>query len=392
MRFTSKYNPNLRSLFIPNFELLFVPPLAFFASVIATLFWESPAVAFPELVRHNYANCTACHVNPSGGGVLTQYGRGLSSAVLSTWGEEKEGMFAYGIMKPPDWLELGGDLRLLNISQQTAPTSSARTRMVLMQADVEAAITYKIFTAVGTAGIQDAALYPDNRFISRRHYGLFYFSDELSLRAGRFLQAYGINIADHPSVTRRDLGLDQGQETYNVELAWLGEKWNAYTTGIFSRPDIAEEIREKGVSTSLSYFFLDRFRVGANYFFGTSHTANRHVFGPFFILGFTPRLFLLSEVDLQRNFARTFREPQWGAAVYQRLNYEMVQGLHVFLTQQYSKLNFAKDSTRKEVYGLGIQFFPRPHLEFELVGEKRCAVAVSNDFSEWVYLLTHFYL
>ena len=46
--------------------------------------------AFPEMVRHNYSNCSSCHVSPSGGGVLTQYGRELSSAILSIWGAENE--------------------------------------------------------------------------------------------------------------------------------------------------------------------------------------------------------------------------------------------------------------------------------------------------------------
>ena len=53
------------------------------------------ANAFPEMVRHGYTNCTACHVAANGGGILTPYGSTLSEEVLSTWHFEGEGSFLY---------------------------------------------------------------------------------------------------------------------------------------------------------------------------------------------------------------------------------------------------------------------------------------------------------
>jgi hypothetical protein len=38
----------------------------------------SRADAYPWMIRHEYNNCIACHVDPSGGGMLTPYGRGQS--------------------------------------------------------------------------------------------------------------------------------------------------------------------------------------------------------------------------------------------------------------------------------------------------------------------------
>ena len=62
-----------------------------FVLSIGVWFIESrPSHAFPEMVRHGYANCITCHISPDGGGVLTAYGRSLSREVLSTWGAEGE--------------------------------------------------------------------------------------------------------------------------------------------------------------------------------------------------------------------------------------------------------------------------------------------------------------
>jgi hypothetical protein len=61
------------------------------------------AMGFPDLIRHGYTNCIACHVSPNGGGVLTKYGRSLSKELLSTWGREGEEKFAYFAKTSPQF-------------------------------------------------------------------------------------------------------------------------------------------------------------------------------------------------------------------------------------------------------------------------------------------------
>ncbi len=52
---------------------------------VATLL-SSPAWAEPTFLAKQYTRCTACHYSPTGGGLLTPYGRLLSQRELSTWG------------------------------------------------------------------------------------------------------------------------------------------------------------------------------------------------------------------------------------------------------------------------------------------------------------------
>src|SRR6202030_171276 len=100
------------------------------------------------------------------GGILTPYGRQLSREILSTWGVDGEEAFAYGIVHPPDWLNFGGDVRTLNLWNRGTPQNTSQ--FILMQADLETAITYKQFYVDGTFGRLDTAIYPlGSSWISR---------------------------------------------------------------------------------------------------------------------------------------------------------------------------------------------------------------------------------
>src|ERR1700682_5010567 len=59
--------------------ILFLIASAVLANVLA-----SPVWAEPMFLSKQYTRCTACHYSPTGGGLLTPYGRLLSHRALST--------------------------------------------------------------------------------------------------------------------------------------------------------------------------------------------------------------------------------------------------------------------------------------------------------------------
>ncbi len=361
--------------------------LALFNGFIPTAAW-----AFPELVRHGYNNCVTCHVSPSGGGLLSEYGRELSREVLSTWGEEGESRFAYGLFQPPEWLNLGGDVRSLTLRSESSSGANIQNTF-LMQADLEAAITMREkLSVVGTFGKLDSELFEgQDLWISRRHYLLLRPADEISVRAGKFSKNYGINTAEHAISIKQGLAMDQGTETYNLELGWLGEKYSFSATGVLGRPDDEELQREKGFTASGNMFFSEKMRVGGSYLYGTNDLANRHLIGPWATLAFTEHLYWLAELDVQRNFGASFTDAQWGFVDYQKLGFEVVKGLHFFGTQEFSKLNFKDPTGRTMTFGLGLQFFPRPHFEFTGSWETRQNLAASEEFRDRLWLMVHYY-
>lgn len=359
-------------------------------AVLLSAFLSTGAMAFPELVRYGYVNCTSCHYSANGGGILTPYGRSLSEDVLSTWNYEGEGQAAYGLVTTPDWLALGGDFRAIQTFQDNSAYTA--TRFIVMQADAEVAAQYKKVTFVGTLGKSDnmQAQYFGQVFESRRHYLIYQATNEIQVRAGRFENSYGVNYADHTLFVRRGLGFDQNTETYNIEGAYLGEKYDAFIDLNFGRPDAPTLNREQGVVAKASLNLANTVKTGLSYYYGSNSLGNRHLFGPYGIIGFTKRFYLLAELDFQKAFpngaASTF-----GWSQYFCLDYELIQGFHVFVAEQLQQLDFTSLQTQNNSHGVGLQWFPRPHWELE-AEYQRLRMPPLTDYQDLAWLMVHFYL
>ncbi len=359
--------------------------------LLLSLVWSSSAFAFPELSRHGYVNCTACHVSPGGGGLLTEYGRGISKDLLSTWAKEGEEQFAYGLLTPPERLIVAGYLRGLQLHREDA--SLREGRPILMQADIEAgyiADSGAVVASIGRQEVRDASG-TRGRLFSRRHYAFYRIGDAHHLRAGRFQLFYGLNEPNHFLAVRRDLGFGQDTESYNAEYSFLGENLNAYLSGTFGNfEDPFSRNREKGLSVSASYFFAEKHKVGFSALQGGDDQSDRTLGGLWAIVSWFPRFFTMSQADYQWK-SRPARS-QRGYVTSHKLNYEVMQGLIPFLLFERSFLDSNLPSSQRTAYGLGVQFFPRPH--FEVLGQwqRDQLDKVSQSVTDTAWLMLNFYL
>lgn len=353
------------------------------------------ARAFPEMIRHGYVNCTSCHISPTGGGVLNEYGRELSKEALSAWisssETSREHLFAYGLVSPPSWLTLGGDVRTVYVYRDDQFATQGRTS--LMQLDVEAAASRGKWTAIATLGYQDPKLAQNwkDHVMLRRHFVMYQLSDEVSFRAGKYIPPFGINTPDHVSLNRQGVSLGQGFESYNLECSWLGPVVSLQGAVILGRPDSQSLEREQGGSLLSGVALGEKSKAGLSYLYGSNENYSRHLFGPYGLLGLTDKLTLLTEIDFQSKRFKNLAPTQFGAFSTQKLSYEMTKGLWAFGVQEWGKAEFSTPS-KTETYGLGIQFFPRTHFEFNLSFERQRMSAVSPSFFNYAWLMSHFYL
>src|SRR6185436_14692730 len=170
------------------------------AVLLALTLAPSTAWAEPMFLARQYTRCTACHYSPSGGGLLTPYGRQLSHRELSTTG-----------------------------ASGTAPAPGADEDPRGEQAfliDAIGAVQKSGWTAYATAGreppesaVRNGRTQPDAAFISYEHWLGYQAHGGFGIRLGRFMPAYGVRFSDHTAYTRTNLDFDRNDQVYGVELS-----------------------------------------------------------------------------------------------------------------------------------------------------------------------------
>jgi hypothetical protein len=348
------------------------------------------ASAFPEMARHGYVNCTTCHVSPNGGGLLTSYGRSLSKEIMSTWGRDgEEGLFqgAFKDEDLPEWLRVGGDARVIQTHMET--NSVREGRFIWMQADLQTAVRLKALTLVGTIGRIEKRAGPSIE--SRSYYALYQASEKASVRVGRFLPAFGLNIAEHFLSTRRDLGFDQGREMMSAEFAWIGEDWNLFATAAESPGEVAPSLRETALATQAWRSFGERFKLGVSHWLGRSDQARRSVAGVSAILGFTPTFYALADLDHQWKETLATGIETRGLFASGRIGYELVQGLHAIVIGDFAQSDLKSGLSARDSFGPGLVFYPRPHFEFQGVWQKARARSQGTEYADSAYVMAHYY-
>lgn len=364
-----------------------------FAVFLLFFVLSDSVLAYPELSRHGYTNCTACHLSPAGGGLLTPYGRELSKEILSTWAKEGEQNFAYGKISHDEKLLLGAYIRGVQVHREDQNRKEGRA--ILMQADAEAGYTSEKWAVAASVGRQEirSGLDSDSRFFSRRHYFIYRPLETVSLRAGKFLRFFGLNDPNHNLYVRRELSFGFDTETYNLEASYLGDTWSVYLTYVDGAlgSDRYSYLKEKAGTVSLSYFLAEKHKLGLSLYHGEDDVSRRSLGGPWLILSLWPKLFLLSEFDWQAKTIKASQSDQKGYVTSNRLNYEWFQGFISFLSFDKKYLNSNDPNSEQEAYGIGIQFFPRPHFEVVTSWQKEEVIATSAK-SDLIWLMVHFYL
>ena len=206
------------------------------------------AQAYPWMIRHEYSGCSVCHGDPTGGGVLTAYGRAQGDMLMSShYGKDeaaepsKFSGFLFGAWDPPEWMLAGGDFRMMLLVNKVGASGGAAAppadiRPIQMQSDLRLMLRPSIFRLGGSIGyVHDGALAAKittrdkDNLVSREHWaGIALKDDTLLIRAGRMNLPFGIRNIDHTlwvrKATRTDI--NTGQQ-HGVSVSYTGDAFRA---------------------------------------------------------------------------------------------------------------------------------------------------------------------
>lgn len=344
---------------------------------------------YPESVRYGYANCASCHVSPTGGGVLTQYGRASSEQFLSTWAAQGEGGFGHRDLALPQWLILGGEFRNLAYVRDTKVFKERG--VIPMQAEMQVGATAGgVVTGVATVGTYDRSLQLQTLYLMANA------GENVFVRVGRFFPAFGINTPEHALITRKGLGFNEGQQTLNAELGLVGEAGELVATAVLKQgwPELSND--EKGLTARAALYIGGNSQAGVSVMSLKGKVWKRAVAGAFVTTGLTQSTYLLAELDQERKTPAMFDDPSVKASTRilstAKLGWEFLRGAHLYSMYEAGVTTLGSYDPRLFAAGGGAQWFPRPHFELMTQLQRRTDETWSKEPGYRATFMMHYNL
>jgi len=245
-------------------------------TLLPTALAPRTAHAYGWMIRHGYTSCAVCHIDPSGSGNLTPYGRAQGDILLRSHysgGPQQEASpsanFLWNALSTPDWLAAGGGVRaaVVGVKAGSGPSS---LDPILMQADLAATASighFRFDLSVGAVSTKGSRAAVAGSFISREQWAGYSFNDDsMLIRAGRINVPYGLRTLDHDvfvrAATRTDIN-DTQQD--GVTFAYTGESLRGEVMAIAGNYQIRpDSYRERGYSGYLEYAPLTSLAFGVS--------------------------------------------------------------------------------------------------------------------------------
>lgn len=356
------------------------------------LLFSSWTFAFPELIKHGYTQCSACHQSRAGGDLLTEYGKELAKELAS---QHKTDYFR---IPTPEWLQLGADMRLLQVFVENSQAS--RGRFIIMQGELNALfkVSESVRANVGLGRYEPKdpnATWKDFAYLPS--YWMDYTwrnsaqDQTVQLKAGRFLPSYGLNIPEHTYVSRLTAEFTPGQERTLAEVSWDDSTHQVVVDYLLRRHNYNKLDDEKGGVLQVSRLFTDQVRLGANFYRSEVGVVEPKVkksldgiFGLFALSKEWAAYFQLDRINQP-----TATE---GASWLSKFSYDWSPGVELFATQEYLNADTRRSDPRQEFLGFGVDYFPWTHTQFTVTVRNEKNTAAHPTSSQVVWLMFHGYL
>jgi hypothetical protein len=397
---------------LPKLKITRLLSLAVLAFAAAMLGGAREAAAYPQFQFSSGTNrCSQCHYSPSGGGLLTSWGRDESGDTISLGGD---GAFLHGLVSLPSALGIGGDFRFAFTSNDVGNPSGTEYAAFPMQGDLylRGAFTESLSlnVTVGARGIvRPEGEGPSGqlstfaeRFMSREHYLMWRPSATGPyLRVGRFFAPYGLRFAEHVYYVRRYTGFNLYEETYNASGGVVSDDWEAHATLFAPVPSGMPEPlgavgpREFGAAgygelrLEKMSALAGQFRVGVG-----SNEARYQLGGIGKLWVEKAKILFLGEADFIRQQFSGSGGGQNQFVSYLGTNLFLARGLMLGLAYERFQENLAVKGTGRNAYDAQINFFPWAHCEILLLGRYQITGSGGTDgaSASLLMLQLHYYL
>ncbi|WP_144394189.1 hypothetical protein [Pleionea sediminis] len=283
--------------------------------------------AEPYISVQTQMPCSSCHVNPTGGGMRTDYGIYYGANTLPA---SQNKMVNPDIGKISSFLKLGGDFRYNFDAQQTDVEDSKAQGF-----SVNSAQTYLLLSNEKS----DWQFYLDQQVapggaINREALLIKKFDNGDYVKVGKMVPAFGLKLEDDLAFTRRFTGINFDSSDNGVEYGFQG---SSHLTNLFitNGTNAVENNNDRFQIGARTEWFLGKFRVGGAIIANDSIDIERIMYSMFAGYVYESLTFLAEIVTIdQQTFEPAFIDEQQDIALFE-VNWLINPGHNLKFTEEF---------------------------------------------------------
>lgn len=368
------------------------------ALVLGLVLARGAAEAYPQFqLSTANSRCNLCHISPTGGGLLNDYGRSESGDTISQFGGD--GSFLYGAYEEPTWLKLGVDLRGAALAKQQ--TDDPEYYAFPMQGDTYLYLKGGPLSLYAVGGPRAQVREPRDSVIDRfgsREYWLMWRPKTTGwyARAGRFFTPMGLRSQDHTMFVRRYLGLHSWEETYNLSVGTVSDESELHVTAFVPVPYALQGNGSRaygGVVYWEKRLAEDKAVVGAQARGAVAEVDRRYLVGGIGKYYFEDaQMMLMGELDLQLQQFDAVGDARAQLVGHLELDYWPKTGFLLAASIDRFDQDMSVENLARDAASLSVQWFPLAHWELMLLGRLEAQGNQYDDPSSLAMFQLHYYL
>lgn len=305
--------------------------------------------AEPYIAYKNNLKCSACHVNPNGGGARNDFGQVYGQNVLAV---KPLAFDTAKLTKVSSFLNLGMDVRF-NATRKKDDAGNTSNSF-----DTASALLY-VDVNIGDSGLSfylDEQVAPGSA-INREAYVMYKFDNKHAVKAGKMFLPYGMRVEDDDAFIRQATGMNFDNNDNGVALALDYER---ATVDLFvsNGTSAATNDDDNFLYGIRGEKLFSNFRFGATAVINDRDQQTRmlNLYGGVQFDDFT----LLAEVDsIQLEAANSFngQDIDQLASLFE-INYQWKQGINFKVTAEYFDPDRDVDEDEQTRYSLIAEYTP----------------------------------
>lgn len=312
-------------------------------------------IAEPYLAFKNNMFCSACHINPIGGGARNSYGAYYGTNVLP---QTAGSLTQFDAGSISDGLRLGANFRAnytQNNSENSEDTSSFETQsgqvyIILQPKDSRFSLYIDEQLAPGTA-------------LNREAFILTKLNTTSSLKVGKLMLPYGIRLEDDTAFIRQSTG-------FNFDNSDNGVEYDLQTSHMFISAAISNGSsgltnNDKGLSYLTRVEYLgNNWRLGVSGVYNDADLGARtqaNIFGGFNLFGLT----FLAEVDhiKDKSISHTPGTNEEQRIGFFEINRELSKGINLKITIEYLDPDTNINQNQRTRHSILMEYTPFANLQ-----------------------------